>query len=141
MAVGFAFSFFVCEHLPRFPLQSSPSFTTAAATILPLTPPPSTILKLINTLFFIPIRSRKNCVNNLRRLQHSWQVYREDIVKGILTRSLNGTDFFGFSSVSTICIKYSETLDSIALYGDDPLDCPYLPVTYPNPIESPPTLA
>lgn len=40
MAVGFPFSFFVCEHLPRFPLQPSPPFATAAATILPLTPLP-----------------------------------------------------------------------------------------------------
>lgn len=38
MAVGFPFSFFVCEHLPRFPLQPSPPFASAAATIPPLTP-------------------------------------------------------------------------------------------------------
>jgi len=37
MAVGFPFSFFVCEHLPRFPLQPSPPFAIALATIPPLT--------------------------------------------------------------------------------------------------------
>lgn len=39
MAVGFPFSFFVCEHLPSFPLQPSPPFASAAATIPPLTSP------------------------------------------------------------------------------------------------------
>ncbi|KYM79440.1 hypothetical protein ALC53_10128, partial [Atta colombica] len=87
-------------------------------------------------------------LKNYFRCILSWQVYREDVdpcgltVKGILTRSLNSSmNFFRFSSVSTICIKYSETLGSIALYGDDPLDYPYLPVTYLNPIESLPMLA
>lgn len=94
-------------------------------------------------------KSRKNCVENLlRRLQHSWQIVDPCgltwycIIKGILTRSLNSSaDSLGFSSTSTICIKYSGTLGSIALYGDDPLDYPRLPATCPDPIGSPPTLA
>ncbi|KYQ53979.1 hypothetical protein ALC60_07134 [Trachymyrmex zeteki] len=81
-----------------------PPFTTAAATILPLT-----------FTIYIPFSF----------------VY--------ITLPLDPCGLF--SSVSTICIKYSETLGSIALYGDDPLDCPYLPVTYSDPIGSPPTLA
>lgn len=46
MAVGFPFSFFVCEHLPRFPLQPSPPFAAAPATI-----PPLTSLLLLPSLF------------------------------------------------------------------------------------------
>ncbi|KYM97565.1 hypothetical protein ALC62_11859 [Cyphomyrmex costatus] len=147
MAVGFPFSFFVCEHLPRFPLQSSPPFTTAAATILPLTRDfllsiysnekfqnPTLAITLFNnriTMYtpfsFVYITLPLDKL----KIDHSWQVIAKTVDLCGLT----------FSSVSTICIKYFEILGSIALYGDGPPDCPYLPVTYPDPIGSLPTLA
>jgi len=120
----------------------SKSILTTIVRFMDCKPP----LKLLDPFFFIS--ARKNCIENLlRRLQHSWQVIVKIIDPyGLMWYSWRHIDKDRWTatrifSASTICIKYSETLGSIVLYGDGPLDCPHLPATYPDSIVSLLTLA